>query len=302
MSIYAITALVFMGSFAMVFWLFYLLVPKKSFLQQRVEGLAPDVERPALFESPPTPWQEFLGNLGRKVPLRDTGKYTRMLVAAGIKGERLPVFIGAKVFLAALLPVLYLLFYGIPVEKNTQMAMLLTVALAITGFLLPSYWLHRKVGIRQMRIFHDLPDVLDLMTVCVEAGLSMDAAMVRISEDLQFKKSPLAAEMKVAAQETRAGKSRLDALRDMGERSMVDDLKSFAAMLIQTEKLGTSLVQSLRIHSDSLRVKRRQSAEEAAAKTSVKLIFPLVFFVFPALLVVILGPGVMRIFKVLLAE
>jgi tight adherence protein C len=108
--------------------------------------------------------------------------------------------------------------------------------------------------------------------------------------------------LRTSIQETRAGKPRLDALRDMGERSMVDDLKAFAAMLIQTERLGTSLVQSLRVHADSLRTIRRQKAEEAAAKTAVKLIFPLVFFVFPALLVVILGPGVVKIYKVLIAD
>ncbi len=133
------------------------------------------------------------------------------------------------------------------------------------------------------------------MTICVEAGMSMDAAMIKVCEDQQFKKSPLATEIRIATNETRAGKPRLEALRDMGERTMVEDLKSFAAMLVQTEKLGTSLAQSLRIFSDSLRTIRRQKAEEAAAKTAVKLIFPLVFFIFPAILIVILGPGVIRI-------
>jgi tight adherence protein C len=119
--------------------------------------------------------------------------------------------------------------------------------------------------------------------------------MIKVSEDEQFKRGPLARELKIALQETRAGKPRLEALRDMGERSMVDDLKAFAAMLIQTERLGTSLAQSLRIFSDSLRTERRQRAEEAAAKTAIKLLFPLVLFIFPALLVVILGPAVLRI-------
>ncbi|MBU2578388.1 type II secretion system F family protein, partial [Patescibacteria group bacterium] len=164
-------------------------------------------------------------------------------------------------------------------------------------FLIPSLWLSNKVKKRQLQIFHDLPDLLDLMTVCVEAGLSMDAAMIKVNEDQQFKKSPLASEMKIAIQETRAGKPRLEALRDMGERAKVDDLKDFAAMLIQTERLGTSLAQSLRVFSDSLRTVRRQRAEEAAAKTAVKLLFPLVFLIFPALLLVILGPGIIRIMK-----
>jgi tight adherence protein C len=125
----------------------------------------------------------------------------------------------------------------------------------------------------------------------------MDAAMIKVNEDEQFRKSQLAKEMKIAIRETQAGKPRLDALRDMGERTMVSDLKDFAAMLIQTERLGTSLAQSLRVFSDSLRTIRRQRAEEAAAKTAIKLLFPLAFFIFPALLLVILGPAAIRIMK-----
>jgi tight adherence protein C len=171
--------------------------------------------------------------------------------------------------------------------------------LAIVGFLIPSLWLSRKVKNRKLRIFYDLPDILDLMTVCVEAGLSIDAAMVRIAGDRQFENSPLAREMMTAVQETRAGKSRHEALRDMGERSMEDDLKAFSAMLVQTERLGTSLADSLRIHSDSLRTKRRQLAEEEAAKTSIKLLFPLVFLLLPALFVVLLIPALIRLTRFL---
>jgi tight adherence protein C len=264
-----------------------------------MESLTSYTEEIILLEKPPTAWQKFLGRLGKNVPLRpqDYGKYQKMLVAAGIKKERIGIFMGSKILLAIILPSAYLISYGIPIETNYTTKMLLSVALAIVGFLVPSYWLKNKLSKRQTSIFHDLPDVLDLMTVCVEAGLSMDAAMIKVCEDEQFKKSHLAREMRIAIQETRAGKPRLEALRDMGERSMVDDLKAFAAMLIQTERLGTSLAQSLRVFADSLRTIRRQRAEEAAAKTAVKLIFPLVFFIFPALLVVILGPGILRIMK-----
>ena len=204
---------------------------------------------------------------------------------------------GFKIVLTIALPAAYLIFYGIPAEKDFTTKVLFTVALTIIGFLAPTFWLRYKVNKRQLTIFHDLPDLLDLMTVCVEAGLSMDAAMIKINEDEHFRKSPLAKEMKIAIQETRAGKPRLEALRDMGERTMVSDLRDFAAMLIQTEKLGTSLAVSLRVFSDSLRTIRRQQAEEAAAKTAVKLIFPLAFFIFPALLLVILGPAAIRIMK-----
>jgi tight adherence protein C len=189
------------------------------------------------------------------------------------------------------------MFYGIPVEKDMTMKVLTVVGLIIVGFLIPTFWLRRKVQKRQLSIFHDLPDLLDLMTVCVEAGLSMDAAMIKVYEDEQFQRSPLSRELRIATQETRAGKPRLEALRDMGERTMVEDLKAFAAMLIQTEKLGTSLAQALRVYSDSLRTIRRQIAEEAAAKTTIKLLFPLIIFIFPALLFVILGPSVIRVMR-----
>lgn len=302
MPIYIII-LFFVAATLVLFFLALLILPKKTALEQRLEHMTPQAAQggATVLEGPPGAWHRFLSALGRKIPVGKTeeGKYTRTLIAAGIKGERLPVFLGFKIFLAVALPVAYVAFYGLPVQRDLKIIALFASALAITGFLIPSVWLTRKVKHRQVRIFHDLPDVLDLMTICVEAGLSLDAAMIRISDDPQFKESPLVGEMRIATQETRAGKPRLDALRDMGERTMVDDLKAFAAMLIQTEKLGTSLAQSLRIHSDSLRLERKQMAEEAAAKTSVKLLFPLVFFIFPPLLVVILGPGFIRLLRTL---
>ena len=148
---------------------------------------------------------------------------------------------------------------------------------------------------RKTEIFHTLPDILDLLTVCVEAGLGIDAALIRTSENPMFQGNPLANELKIASMETRAGKLRAEALRDMAERTMVDDVKSFTTMLVQTERFGTSLSLALRVHSDSLRTKRRQIAEEAAAKTAIKILFPLAFFVFPALLLIIVGPAFYKI-------
>jgi len=300
MPLSVLVALVFIGITSLLIFVIYLLTPKKSILEERLESLAstqPEVL--TMFDKPPTSFQKFLGNLGANVPLRvqDYGKYVKMLVAAGIRKERVPVFLGVKILLAIILPALYLILYGIPVEKDNTMRILLVLFFAILGFLLPTYWVRRKAKKRKEDIFHDLPDVLDLMTVCVESGLSMDGSMVRICDEPFFKKSPLVREMNIAIQETRAGKPRIEALRDMGERAQVDDLKSFGAMLVQTERLGTSLAQSLRVHSDSLRTIRRQRAEEAAAKLPVKLLFPLVFLIFPALLVIILGPAVLRIIK-----
>jgi tight adherence protein C len=301
MQLYFVIILVFLGIASLLFFLIYLFVPGKTVLEERLGSLSSGRgrEEASYFEKPPTPIQKLLGRLGANIPLRvqDYGKYARLLIAAGIKKNKVPVFIGAKVMLAVLFAVAYLIFYGVPFEKNHTTRILFVLIAGIIGFLVPSLWLSREVKKRQTRIFHDLPDVLDLMTVCVEAGLSMDASMVRVCHDTLFKESPLINEMEIALQETRAGKPRAEALRDMGERTMEDDLKSFVAMLVQTERLGTSLAQSLRVHSDSLRVTRRQHAEEAAAKIPIKLMFPLVFFIFPALLFIILGPGVIRMLK-----
>lgn len=299
MTVIAVSLLAFIGIAAILLFLIYVAYPRKSIVQERIESLQPQIAAVKVFEQAPTKWQIFLGRLGKKVPMRpeDYGKYQRMLLAAGIKPDRITVFMGVKLFLTIALPLAYLVFYGIPVEKNFTMRILVSLSLAIIGYLAPTFWLRYKLNTRQTKIFHDLPDLLDLMTICVEAGLSLDAAMIKVCDDDQFKRSPLAKEIRIATNETRAGKPRLEALRDIGERTMVDDLKSFAAMLVQTEKLGTSLAQSLRIFSDSLRTIRRQRAEEAAAKTSIKLVFPLVFFIFPAILVVILGPALIRLSK-----
>lgn len=299
MPLNVLIIIVFLAIASMLYFVFYLLIPKKTPLEERLERLSTKAEEVTILDKPPSGFQKFLGRLGANVPLRveDYGKYMRMVIAAGIRKERFPIFMGFKILLAIILPAAYLTLYGLPLEKDPAMRLIFALIFAIIGFLIPSYWLRWRVNKRQTQIFHDLPDVLDLMTVCVESGMSMDASMIRVCEDPLFKKSPLIREMWIALQETRAGKLRTESLRDMGERTMVADLKSFAAMLIQTEKLGTSLAQSLRVHSDSLRTLRRQRAEEAAAKIPVKLLFPLVFFIFPALLVVILGPAFLRIMK-----
>jgi tight adherence protein C len=302
MPIYVLIALVFIATASLVGFILYLVMPKGTVVGERLKTLEErGFESKAFKEEPPSALRKFLGRLGANVPLRvqDYGKYARMLTAAGIRKEKLPILMGAKILLAVGLAAGYLVFYGIPHESNQTIRLLLTVAFGIIGFLIPSYWLSRKLKKRQLQIFLDLPDVLDLMTVCVEAGQSMDAAMVTVCSNPHMKQSPLIAEMTTVLRETRAGKQRSEALRDMGERTMVDDLKAFVAMLIQTERLGTSLARALRIHSDTMRTIRMQRAEEMAAKVSIKLLFPLVFFILPALFVVMLLPAVIRIFRII---
>ena len=183
--------------------------------------------------------------------------------------------------------------------ENRTLLLAFLVA-GILGFLLPDFALRRRIRKRQEEITDSLPDGLDLLVVCVEAGLGLNAAFVKITEEFRLSSPALSEEFDIVNREMVAGKPRQEALRALSERTGVEDVKSLVAMLIQTEKLGTSLAQSLRVHSDSLRLRRRQRAEEAAAKTTIKLVFPLVFLMFPALFIVILGPGVLQIIKVLI--
>ena len=289
-SVFLFVALVTSG-------IIYAVMTRRNVLQERLEKLmpkAPDFKTTLTREQ--TPFQAFLNRIGQYVnpSQRDKTKYASYLVAAGFRKESLHIFMGCKLLLALLLPAILILFYALPkgLVFNSQMV-LYELILAIIGFLAPSLWLQHRVRNRTDDIFHTLPDILDLLTVCVEAGIGIDAALIKTSENPQFRGNPLAEELKIAGMEVRAGKHRSEALRDMANRTMVDDLKAFATMLVQAERFGTSISQSLRVHSESLRTKRRQMAEEAAAKTSVKMLFPLVFFVFPALMVIMIGPAVL---------
>ena len=188
---------------------------------------------------------------------------------------------------------------GKAVGMHDKMLFLLVVAGAGAGLCLPGAFLRSKTRKRQEAITDALPDALDLLTVCVEAGLGINSAFLRIAEEFRLSCPTLSEEFDVVNREMVAGKPRMDALRALADRTGVEDVKSLVAMLVQTERLGTSLAQSLRVHSDSLRIRRRQRAEEAAAKTTIKLVFPLVFLLFPSLFIVILGPGVIQILHVL---
>lgn len=182
---------------------------------------------------------------------------------------------------------------------NQAILLLAFIGLAV-GFLLPRFYLMARIRKRQEDIRDALPDALDLLVVCVEAGLGLNSAFIKISEEFRLSSPSLSAEFDVVNREMVAGKPRIDALRALATRTGVEDVKALVAMLIQTERLGTSLAQSLRVHSDSLRTKRRQRAEEAAAKTTIKLVFPLVFCLFPALFIVLLGPGAIQIYRILI--
>jgi tight adherence protein C len=168
---------------------------------------------------------------------------------------------------------------------------------AAFGFVLPSVWLGRKTALRQKQIRNGLPDALDLMIVCIEAGSGIDQAIVKTCDELDIAYPALAEEMRLVTTEIRAGKPRLEAFKNFASRTKVDEVRSLVSMLIQTDRFGTSIAQALRTHAEVSRTKRRQNAEERAGKIGVKLVFPLVFCLFPALYVAILGPAVIEYFR-----
>jgi tight adherence protein C len=177
------------------------------------------------------------------------------------------------------------------------------VFISLSGFLgwfAPELWLLSKVKSRQKRLRLSLPDAMDLLVICVEVGLGLDQALLKVSEEIQIVHPELSYELHLVNLEMRVGKTRLDALRELGQRTGLDDIKALVSILVQTDRFGTSIVQALRTFSDELRTKRRQRAEEMSAKVSVKMVPALVFFIFPALMVVILGPAVLTIMHSLL--
>jgi tight adherence protein C len=167
----------------------------------------------------------------------------------------------------------------------------------LAGFLLPEIWILVRVNGRQARLRRGLPDALDLLVICVEAGLGLDQALLRVTQELKVVHPELSDELQLVNMEMRVGKSRIDALRELARRTGVEDVKALVAMLAQTERFGTSIASSLRVHSDDLRTRRRQRAEEMSAKTSVKMVPVLVLFIFPALMVVILGPAILILLR-----
>lgn len=171
---------------------------------------------------------------------------------------------------------------------------------AVVGFYIPSLWLQFKIGRRRRQILLGFPDALDLMVVCVEAGLGLDAAITRVGAEMKLGHRVLSEEFALLNLELRVGLSRERALRNLSFRTDLDDVNSLVALLIQTDRFGTSVGQALRVHSEAMRTKRHQRAEEQATKLPVKLLFPRVFFIFPSLFIVILGPGIIQIARTLL--
>jgi tight adherence protein C len=211
------------------------------------------------------------------------------LVRAGFRQDQgLKVLYGAKVLLPIIL--LAIAFLTGLMEKNTFMSFAIAIG---GGFLIPDFYLGHLISKRQKAIQRGLPDVLDMLVICIEAGLSLDQATARSAQELTKSQPELSDELNVVVLEQRAGRPRGEAWKRMADRTGVDSVRNLVSMLVQSEQLGTSIAKTMRVHGDTLRTQRVQQVEEEAAKTSVKLVFPLVFFIFPSLFVVLLGPAVL---------
>ena len=207
--------------------------------------------------------------------------------------EAMPLFYGIRMSIA----IGAFLLFATPLLLRPNVAFGLGGCLL--GYLLPGMALARMARKRQHKIQLGLADALDLMVVSVEAGLGLDQAILRVGDELSFAHPDLSEELRLVNIELRAGKARTDALRNLADRTGLEDIGSLATMLIQTDKFGTSVAQSLRVHCETLRTKRRQRAEEAAAKTGVKMVFPLVFCIFPAVWIVTIGPAAIKFVQVI---
>jgi tight adherence protein C len=238
--------------------------------------------------------QQALDPLSRALPVSptDVSKTRVWLIQAGYRNaQHVTIYRGLRVLFAALGFFSVFLFTGFD-------SPLLLCGMPAFGFFIPRFLLKKKLKERQRRIRLGLSDGLDLTVICVEAGLSLDQAMMRVGQDLSHAHPELSAEFHLFDLEIRAGKPRVEALRNLAERTGVDDIRALVGTLIQTDRFGTSVAQALRVHSDSLRTERRQRAEEQAAKTTVKMIIPLVLFVMPSLIFVTVGPAVIQLLHI----
>jgi len=306
-----LTIAVFTATALAVLVLYWLVESRRESLPQRLKEISetPSVAGPSWVKKIGSRFTGVLERFKRKRRIQDdivamvtseqsTGTRLQLIRA----GFRHPGSHQVYFWVRAVLPTsLFLLavIFGKSMGMANQKTFFLGALGLLFGFIFPIAFVRWKIRKRQEEITDYLPDALDLLVVCVEAGLGLNASFVKISEEFKLSSPTLSDEFEIVNREMVAGKPRIEALRSLSDRTGVEEVKSLVAMLIQTEKLGTSLAQSLRVHSDSLRTKRRQRAEEAAAKTTIKLVFPLVFLLFPALFVVILGPGMIQIAKVL---
>ncbi|MEM5328149.1 type II secretion system F family protein [Paraburkholderia sp. JHI2823] len=300
--------------FACVFGLslagMYVLAPKT--MRRRIEQVGGARAMPGAVAQPGEAneaWYEKLVQISEPLSRLSTPKEGWEVSALRVRlmnaGWRSPgavaIFFGTRTVLALLLPTLAAMWLisGGAATSVTRFAVVL-VSLVVFGYYLPGLVLARFVARRKRAIFEEFPDAIDLLTVCVEAGLGLDAALMRVAEEIRLRSTVVADELELTLLEMRSGYAKEKALRNLAMRTGVEDVDSFSTMLIQAERFGTSIGDSLRVLSDTLRTRRRMLAEEKAAKIALKLLFPLMFCIFPALMVVLMGPAMIHIYRTML--
>jgi tight adherence protein C len=250
-------------------------------------------------------FSRLLSSIGRRMAPERSQQYSevrRRLVRAGIRRASGPtIFWGTKCLLAVLFPAVFF-FVGVaflqPLNPNHHLGISLLLGLA--GLYLPDIWLNKRTERRKDKIREGMPDALDLLVVCVEAGMGLDSAMNRVADEMDLSNKTLSEELRLYGLEQRAGKAREDALKHLADRIDMEDVNNLTSLLLQTDRFGTSLAQSLRVYSDTFRTKRFMKAEEKAGKLAGRLLFPLILFIFPSLFVAILGPAAIRIYQTMI--
>jgi len=242
---------------------------------------------------------EKLGQANKPKDKASTSQLKSLLIAAGYRTAQAPVvFMGSRILLAVMFALAFLIFGSEAAqEKDPMFFPAFLIGSMFAGYYGPQLWLRNMISKRKERLVNGFPDALDLMVVCVEAGLGLDQAIFRVGKEVEQGHPDLGEEFILLNLELRAGLSREQALRNLVSRTDLDDIRSLVALLIQTDRFGTSIGQALRVHSDSMRLKRRLKAEEKGAQLPVKLMIPLILFIFPALMVVIVGPGVISLMR-----
>jgi len=303
-------AAVFAIVFAAAFGVLHLAAPRD--MSRRIEqaGGANFVPAPEqLAPSADTAWYEKLVEISQPISKLSVPKEgweqsalrVQLMTAGWRSTNAVPIYLAAKTALAILLPFLAMLsLYGSSFAPTLLGRSIVLVLLAGLGYYLPNLVLAKRIAARKRSIVEDFPDALDLLTVCIEAGLGLDASLMKVGEEIRMRSPVVASELELMLLEMRSGFSKEKALRNFSLRTGVEDIDAFSAMLIQAERFGTSIGMSLRVLSDTLRTRRRMRAEERAAKIALKLLFPLIFCIFPALLVVLMGPSMIHIYRELL--
>lgn len=299
---FLLALVVFLATFCILMVLVYASTPQGVDVARRLSrALSPPATEHAedLANSQGERAKNVLVSVGKLLPPPTTqklGRERRMLIRAGYRSEdAVWVIRGVRVITLALFALA-----SIWTGAYQLNPIFIPVIAGTIGFFAPEFWLVSRVRARQKRLRLSLPDAMDLMVICVEVGLGLDQALMKVAEEIEIVHPELSLELQMVNLEMRVGKTRIDSLRELSDRTGLDDIKALVGILVQTDRFGTSIVQSLRIFSDELRMKRRQRAEEMSAKVSVKMVPPLVFLIFPSLMAVVLGPAVITIVRVLL--